>query len=146
MKRSIHVGRNKKELFDTCGTLANGGSKDHAYQVSSNCNGSGSCQQWGRCHASLHLSLEFKNQCWGLSDGLGKHFEGKINSVHNRRLYVFQQESALSYMAKTTKEWIYNNLHDHVLLNMVYLTRPESNELSHMGHSWERGQSAITRI
>lgn len=114
-----------------------GGSKDHVYQVSSNCNGSGSCQQWGR---SLHLSSEFKNQYWGLSGGLGEDFEGKINSVHNRRLYVFQQESALSYMAKTTKEWIYDNLHDHVLLNMVYLTRPESNELSHTGHNWERGQ------
>lgn len=63
----------------------------------------------------------------------------RINAevFHKRRLYIFQQES---YMAKTIKEWIYNNLHDHVLLNMVYLTRPESNELSHMGHSWERGQ------
>lgn len=39
------------------------GFKGHAYQVPSNCDGSGSRQQQGRCHAASVLPLKLRSEC-----------------------------------------------------------------------------------
>ena len=41
-----------------------------------------------------------------------------INSVRGEKPYVFQQDTAPSHSAMTTQDWMSENLHDHITLNI----------------------------
>ena len=40
------------------------------------------------------------------------------DNVRGETLYVFQQDSAPSHKAMTMQDWMSENLHDHITLNM----------------------------
>ena len=54
-----------------------------------------------------------------------------ITAVASGRPHVFQQDSAPSYTAHTTQEWMANNFHDHITPNMWPPSSPDVNPLDH---------------
>ncbi|XP_014776542.1 uncharacterized protein LOC106873612 [Octopus bimaculoides] len=54
-----------------------------------------------------------------------------INSVCNRRLDDFQQDSAPSHKAQMTQEWMAGNLHDHITTKIWPPNSPDLNPLDY---------------
>ncbi|KAF2346323.1 hypothetical protein FHG87_022921 [Trinorchestia longiramus] len=54
-----------------------------------------------------------------------------VDSVANRRAYVFQQDSVPSHKALKTQDWMTENLHDHVTPNLWPPNSPDLNSLAY---------------
>ena len=99
-------------------------------QVSGNCHGFGSGEQWRTCHATPLLSSKTSGECCCLHEVLEAVVKPWIDSVRGERPYVFQQDSAFSHKAMTTQNWMSENLHNHITPNMWPLS-PDLNPLDY---------------